>query len=233
MNKRTSIWVTFLVVASLLVFVSASVARADDDDFKRFGIKIGASYIMPDGHFAQNFTNITESLGLGQPGIGDALSPMVNLEYFLFKPGTCGIPGTFSAELVLTVSKHDVTLANGAVNAGSAWILPPSLFLKYHPCPLACISPYVGFGFNVVMPFDEKLAIFDKAVSLSIADSVGWAVKFGFDIPIYKCKCFNLYYNAEAMYYDTQTDLKIAGGPTKFNVDINPWIVFTGVGIRF
>jgi outer membrane protein W len=61
---------------------------------------------------------------------------------------------------------------------------------------------------------------------------VGWAVKMGFDVPIYKSKCLDLYFNVDAMYYSTHTDMTI-GGLGKFDVDINPWIVSSGIGVRF
>ena len=222
MSKKISLGVTCLLLVSFFVFVSASVARADED-FKRIGVKVGAMYIIPDGHFDQNFRTATEPL-VGKTTIETALSPFLNLEYFFTR--------CISTELVLTVSKHDVMFENGGVNAGSLWLLPPSLFLKYHPFPIAPVSPYVGFGFNVVIPFDEKLNLFGVQQKFSVSTSVGWAVKFGFDVPIYKCKCFHLYYNADAMYYSTQTDMTIRG-LGKFDVDINPWIVSTGIGIRF
>ena len=199
------------------------MARAEGDDFKHFGVKVGAIYIMPDEHFEQSFRTLTEPL-VGKTTIEPALAPLLNLEYFFTR--------CISTELVLTVSKHDVMFANGAVNAGSVWLLPPSLFLKYHPFPTACVSPYVGFGLDVVIPFDEKITILGVPHSFSVSTTVGWAVKFGFDVPIYKCKSFHLYLNADAMYYNTETDMKI-GGLGKFDVDINPWIVSTGVGIRF
>jgi outer membrane protein len=207
------------------------VARAEDEDFKRFGIIVGGVYVMPGEKLDQSYRNATEPL-VGQTNIDSAVAPMVELEYFFFKPGTLPVPGTISAELVLTTTKHDITFEGGAVSAGSLWLLPPSLFVKYHPFATACVSPYFGVGLDVVMPYDERLSIGTTPVHFSVGNAVGWAVKFGFDIPIYKSKCFNLYYNADATYYNTDTNMTI-GGLGKYDLDLNPWIVSTGVGIRF
>lgn len=223
MGKRVSVRATCFLLISLFILVSASVARADDGDFKRFGVKIGAMYVMPDESFEQSYKTLTEPL-VGKTSVDSALAPFLNLEYFFTR--------CISAELVLAVSKHDVMFQGGSVNAGSLWLLPPSLFVKYHPFPTACISPYFGFGMNVVMPFGEKLTIGGVAQDFSVSTSVGWAAKFGFDVPIYKSKCFDLYWNADAMYYSTQTDMTI-GGLGKYDLDLNPWIVSTGIGIRF
>jgi outer membrane protein len=96
--------------------------------------------------------------------------------------------------------------------------------VKYHPLPDNCsISPYVGFGMNVVMPFDEKLTGFNMKVD----SSVGWAAKVGADIPIAK----NVYLNLDAMYYNTETQMTLQG-VGKFDVDINPFIIGTGIGVR-
>jgi len=223
MNKKISIGVICLLSILLFVFVTASAVRAEGEDFKHFGVKIGAMYIIPDEHFDSTFRTFSEPL-IGKTTIDNALAPFLNLEYFFTR--------NISTELVLTVSKHDVMFANGDVNGGSVWLLPPSLFLKYHPIPTACVSPYIGVGMNVVIPFDEKLTILGTPYDFSVSTAVGWAVKFGFDVPIYKSKSFDLYFNADAMYYGTSTDMTI-GGLGKFDLDLNPWIVSTGIGVRF
>jgi outer membrane protein len=223
MGKKISVGITCILFISLFVFVTASIARAEGDDFKRFGVKVGAMYVIPDESFDNNFKAATQPL-VGKTTIDNALSPFLNLEYFFTR--------NISTELVLTVTKHDIMFANGNVNAGSLWLLPPSLFVKYHPLPTACVSPYVGVGMNVVMPFDEKLTILGQPADFGVDAAVGWAVKFGFDIPIHKTKSFDLYFNADAMYYGTSTQMKI-GGAGSFDLDLNPWIVSTGIGIRF
>ena len=128
--------------------------------------------------------------------------PELDFEYFITK--------NFSTELVLALSKHDIMGNNGGTNLGSVWLLPPSLFVKYHPIPDYIVSPYVGFGMNVVFPFDEKLA---ADPNFKIHSSVGWAAKVGADVRITD----SVYWNIDAMYYDCQPDMFVAGGEHKLN----------------
>ena len=204
--------------------MSAAVSRADDQDFKRFSAELGGVYVMPEEHFGGQLYQNTIEPTVGRTTVTGAVAPIINLEYFFTR--------CFSSELVLTVTKHDVMFGAGSVNAGSLWLLPPSLFVKYHPLPNCVISPYVGFGMDVVFPFNEKLTIGGHPQNFTVDDTVGWAVKLGFDVPLYKCKCFDLYYNVDAMYYNTDTSVLI-GGLGKFTLDLNPVIISSGIKVRF
>ena len=61
-----------------------------------------------------------------------------------------------------------------------------------------------------------------------VDSTVGWAAKVGADIPIAK----NVYLNLDAMYYNTETKMT-ACRCTKLDLDINPFIIGTGIGVRF
>jgi outer membrane protein len=204
-----------MLLSALFVFSMVSVSfAADSSNFKKFGVRIRGLYIMP----VEHVDNALKGAGIV---VDDAVAPELDLEYFFTK--------YISTELVLALSKHDIMLDNGGINAGSVWLLPPSLFVKYHPIPDNCkVDPYVGFGMNVVMPFDETLTLAGQRVPFSIDTTVGWAAKVGADIPIYK----NCYLNLDAMYYSTQTKMTIEG-LGKFNLDLNPVILSTGFGVRF
>jgi outer membrane protein len=198
----------FVALLSALFVVSmVSVTFAADNSFKKYGVRVRGIYIMPD-------EKVHDLPGVDVT-VKDALTPELDLEYFITK--------NISTELVLALSKHDISL-NG-VESGHVWLLPPSLFIKYNPLPDAKISPYVGFGMNVVMPFDEKLVGFP---GFKVDSSVGWAAKVGADIPIGN----NVYLNVDAMYYNTETKMTLAPGVQK-DLDINPFILGTGIGVRF
>ncbi len=202
-----------VLLSALFVFTMVSVSFAADQDFKKYGVRIRGLYVIVNEHFD----------GALPPGlvVDDAVAPELDLEYFFTK--------NISAELDLALVKNDIMADNGGVNVGSVWLLPPSLYIKYHPMPDNCnISPYVGVGMNVVMPFDEKLNV---PGGMKIDTSVGWAAKLGADIPIHK----NCYLNVDAMYYNTETKIRLPGvaGSTKFNLDLNPVIISTGFGVRF
>ena len=206
-------FVTLFVITLLLSVATTSFAAdpacmPQEKTFKKYGVRIRGLYIMPD-------EKVDSRLSAAGIVIDDAVTPELDIEYFFTK--------NISAELDLALSKHDIMADNGGVNIGSLWLLPPSLYVKYHPIPTAKISPYVGFGMNVVMPFDEKL----DGASLKVETTIGWAAKVGADVKLTE----NVYWNIDAMYYDSRPGMKIDG--TKFKLNINPFILGTGLGVRF
>ena len=199
------------VLLSAVFIVSIATASFAADDFKKYGVRIRGLYIMPD-------EKIDSRLSALNLAVKDATAPELDFEYFVTK--------NFSVELDLALSKHDIT-ADGT-EVGHVWLLPPSLYVKYHPLPDFIVSPYVGFGMNVVMPFDERLNLGSGKVSdFKVDSTVGWAAKVGADIPIAK----NVYLNVDAMYYNTETKMQVGG--IKYDLDINPFIISTGIGVRF
>jgi len=203
-KKRTAkFFGALLSVAIVFSLASAAFAAENDADFKRFGIRIRALYLAPH-----------QKNGLGVK-VQDTLAPELDLEYF-FTP-------YLSTELVLALTKHDIKV--GTQTLGSTWLLPPSLLVKVHPFPKAKVSPYVGAGFNVVMPFNERIAI---ANELKIDTSVGLAAQVGVDIPINE----NLYFNLDGKYYTTVTNVRLDGGP-KHHLRVNPFIIGAGLQYRF
>ncbi len=212
-----------VLLCALFVVSMVSVSFADQS-FDRYGVRIRGIYVLPNEHFDGAVQGLLNSVGVGRADIDGAVAPELDLEYFATK--------NLSAELVLALVKHDIMVDNGGVNAGSVWLLPPSLLIKYHFMPDCKISPYVGFGMNVVMPFDEKFTVPGVGrTPLKIDTSVGWAAQIGADIPITK-RC---YFNIDAKYYDTETQMRLPGltGATKYNLDVNPVIIGTGIGVRF
>jgi len=148
------------------------------------------------------------------PKVGDDVIPELDLEYFFMK--------NLSAELIAGVTHNDIKL-NGGIQ-GTTWLLPPTITVKYHPLAGDAISPYVGFGFNVIFPFSSKL---NGVPDFSIDNSVGWAAQGGVDLKIKD----NLYFNIDYKYLNADTQAKIAG--TKYDLDINPHLFGIGVGYRF
>jgi outer membrane protein len=201
--------VTLLLSVTSLCFAADPACTPQEKPFERYGLRLRGIYIMPD----EKVDNRLSPLGIT---VDDAVAPELDFEYFITR--------NFSAELVLALSKHDIMMNNGGTNIGSLWLLPPSLYAKYHPMPQWKVSPYVGFGMNIVMPFDEKLAI---DPSFKVHTTLGWAAKVGADVKITE----HVYLNVDAMYYDSRPDMTIGG--TKFKLNINPFIIGTGIGVRF
>lgn len=197
-------------VMGLALLVSMGLATmAHADDYKSFGVRMRAIYVKP-----------SESIDGGLDGhvkLGDSIIPEVDFEYFFTKK--------ISTELIAGVTKHDVKLDGATV--GSTWLLPPTLTVKYHPLAGSKISPYVGVGVNVTIPFESELSGVAGTPKFSIDNSVGWAGQVGADIKIAE----NMYFNIDYKYINADT--KVTIGSTKYNLDINPNLFGIGVGYRF
>jgi outer membrane protein len=133
---------------------------------------------------------------------------------------------------VAAVAKHDLEIADQ--NLGSLWILPPSLYAKYHFMPKSKISPYIGVGVNWVKAWDEKLYLPGTgSLDVDVEDSFGWAAKAGADIQVSE----NLYLNVDVMYLSVETELNVkAGGASVLSgsdIDIDPWVYSIGAKYRF
>ena len=144
----------------------------------------------------------------------------LTLEYF--------VTPNFSAELVAAIAHVDLQLNDNKMSGGEAWLLPPSLYVKYHPMPQWKISPYVGVGVDWVYAWDETVNITGTDYALDIEDSFGWAAKAGADIKITE----NLYANIDIMYLNNETEASIGGGDD-IDVDLKVWSYNIGMKYRF
>lgn len=198
----------FLTAAIALVLVSPAFAA---DDFKAgdFMIRARALGVMPD-----------ES---GRVSNGDSLSvdnsvvPELDFTYF-FTPN-------ISAELVAAVTPHDVKTSSG-IDAGSSWLLPPTLTLQYHFTQLDGFKPYVGAGVNYTHFFNEDAGALN---SVKYDDSFGGALQAGVDIPIQD----NWYANIDVKKAFISTTAKFSPSGVRADVDIDPWLIGVGVGYKF
>ncbi|WP_191966107.1 OmpW/AlkL family protein [Oryzomonas japonica] len=193
------------VAAAVMMLGMATMAGAADD-YQKFGVRIRAIYVKPDESTNLKGANVK---------VSDDIIPELDLEYFFLR--------NVSAELIAGVTRNDIKVNNSF--AGSTWLLPPTLTVKYHPLAGNTISPYVGFGVNVIFPFNSKLNGADPG--FQIDNSVGWAAQAGVD---FKLKD-NLYFNIDYKYLNADTKMTIAGN--KYDLDLNPHLFGIGVGYRF
>jgi outer membrane protein len=170
-------------------------------------VRFRAVYVLPEERF-------DNKLSADNPKVSNDIIPELDLEYFFLK--------NFSAEAIAGVTRNDIKL-NGQF-AGSTWLLPPTVTVKYHPLAGELISPYVGFGVNVTFPFNSRL---NSDPNFSIDNSVGWAAQAGADIKIKD----NIYLNIDYKYINADTKAKIAG--VKYDLDLNPNLFGIGIGYRF
>ncbi len=202
-------WLTVAVCGALVSLGGVSGAT-ETKDFKNIGLRIRALVVVPDDKVDDRLSSLNIEAKTD-------VAPEVDIEYFFTR--------NFSTELIAAITKHDL-MANGRA-LGSTWLLPPSLTLKYHPLPNLKISPYVGFGINYVIPFNDKADGVMNVTDFHISSSVGWTAQAGAD--------YNLgndwYLNLDFKFAKVDTDMRING--VRYKLDINPYIVGAGVGYRF
>ncbi len=208
-SRNIGRWLIVLACGAL-VSLEGLCGAAETQDFKNFGVRIRALAVIPD-------SDVDERLNSLNIEAKTDITPEVDFEYFFSR--------NFSTELIAAVTKHEL-LANGRT-LGSTWLLPPSLTFKYHPFPQWKISPYVGFGVNYVIPFDDKADGVMNVADFHISSSVGWTAQAGADYNLGN----NWYLNLDFKFDKVDTDARING--VKYDLDLNPYIVGVGVGYRF
>ncbi|MCE1227417.1 MAG: outer membrane beta-barrel protein [Geobacteraceae bacterium] len=201
-------WCGIAAAAAVLAVGAGQVAQAADD-YKSFGVRVRAIYVKPDESTGGLLSTLNTK-------VSDDIIPELDLEYFFTK--------NFSTELIAGVTRHDIKVAGLGGFAGSTWLLPPTLTLKYHPLAGSTFSPYVGFGLNVVFPFNSKV---NGVNDFQIDNSIGWAAQAGTDIKITD----SIYFNIDYKYLNVDTEATVLG--TKCKLDLNPHLVGIGVGYRF
>lgn len=201
-------WFGVAAVAGMLVAGFGQTAQAADD-YKSFGVRVRAIYVKP----SESTGGLLSTLNTK---VSDDIIPELDLEYFITK--------NFSTELIAGVTRHDIKVAGLGGYAGSTWLLPPTLTIKYHPLAGSLVSPYVGFGMNVVFPFNSKV---NGVNDFKIDNSVGWAAQAGTDVKITD----SLYFNIDYKYLNVDTEATVLG--TKCKLDLNPHLFGIGIGYRF
>lgn len=168
--------------------------------------------------------------GEGQSAVGkveadSATSLAINFTYML--------SDNLGVELLGALPfKHDIDL-EGAGTVGEAKQLPPSLILLYNFNPKSTARFYAGAGLNYTTFFSEETSDALAGTDLELDDSFGLAVEAGVDIDINK----DMFFNASLWWIDIDTEAEITSGGApvvpKFDVEIDPWVLFVGVGWRF
>lgn len=72
-----------------------------------------------------------------------AVVPEVDLTY-MFNP-------RWGVEVVAATAQHDLATSGGAIgglDAGSVWVLPPTVTLRYQPPVTGSLHPYLGVAVN-------------------------------------------------------------------------------------
>lgn len=223
---RTSLFVG-LAAAGLLA--STASAQAQDNAGIAAGdwlVRLRGIVVAPN----ESSGGITPSIPTGKVGVGNAVMPEVDFTYMA--------TDNIGAELIVSSTRHDLQ-GREAISAlgkvGHTWVLPPTLTLQYHFLPKSAVRPYVGAGVNYTTFYSAKTSdSLNKALgktSLSLKDSVGYALQAGVDIDLNK----KFFLNLDVKYIDMSTTARLDTGGTinHTKVDINPLVFGFGVGTRF
>jgi outer membrane protein len=193
-------------IAAFAAFALAAPAQAGVLD--NFQVKVGVSAVLPD-----------ESGAPIDVDISDEYVPSLQIEYFF--------NDHVSAELLCCVATHDVTAAGGAIDLGEVTHFPPTVTLKALWTNFGPIEPYVGAGVNFTSFIDSEPPAGRR---VDYDSSVGPALQAGFDYRLNEH--WGLNFDVRRIWINT--DVTISGDINATDeVDINPWVVSTGVAYRF
>jgi outer membrane protein len=221
-----------LMTISLL---SANFANAQDgnktEDFKKWQVRIRGVGVIP---------SESAKIGIigGDVNIQNTFIPELDFTYFFTK--------NIAAELILGTSKHDVKTVgsdisavggptNASVDLGSVYLLPPTLTVQYHFFPMKekIFKPYVGAGVNYTIFYNEKAGSVVKDVQYD--NAFGFAAQLGFDLMLDDTFFINVDVKRLFLSTDVTVDASnlAAGLSIPAEVDINPWLLGFGFGMKF
>ena len=196
--------------------------ESKSNEFKRWQVRLRAVGVAPD-----------ESAKIGIIGgdvtISNALIPELDFTYFFTEH--------FAAELILGTAKHDVSAINtlaGDVNLGSVWLLPPTLTAQYHfyTSDQKVFKPYIGAGVNYTLFYNVKSG---DVAGVDYDNALGYAAQIGFDLML--DDTFFINFDAKRLFLSTDVTVDASnlapGLSIPAEVDINPWLIGVGVGMKF
>jgi outer membrane protein len=196
--------------------------ESKSNEFKRWQVRLRAVGVAPDE---------SASIGIigGDVAISNALIPELDITYFFTE--------NFAAELILGTAKHDVQAINtaaGDVNLGSVWLLPPTLTAQYHfyTSDKKVFKPYIGAGVNYTLFYNVKSG---DVADVTYDNALGYAAQLGFDLMLDETFFINV--DVKRLFLSTDVSVDASnlapGLIIPAEVDINPWLVGVGVGMKF
>ena len=196
--------------------------ESKSNEFKRWQVRLRAVGVAPDE---------SASIGIigGDVAISNALIPELDFTYFFTE--------NFAAELILGTAKHDVQAINtaaGDVNLGSVWLLPPTLTAQYHfyTSDKKVFKPYIGAGVNYTLFYNVKSG---DVADVSYDNALGYAAQLGFDLMLDETFFINV--DVKRLFLSTDVSVDASnlapGLIIPAEVDINPWLIGVGVGMKF
>jgi outer membrane protein len=196
--------------------------ESKSNEFKRWQVRLRAVGVAPE-------ESATIGIIGGDVAISNALIPELDFTYFFTE--------NFAAELILGTAKHDVQAINtaaGDVNLGSVWLLPPTLTAQYHfyTSDKKVFKPYIGAGVNYTLFYNVKSG---DVADVTYDNALGYAAQLGFDLMVDDTFFINV--DVKRLFLSTDVSVDASnlapGLIIPADVDINPWLVGVGVGMKF
>lgn len=201
----------FLLVGATALLVSTP-AWAEETEGTVY-VRLRAVEIVPD---------VSSHVGstTGQVTITDTTIPEADITYF-FNPH-------WAVEVIAGTDKHSIYLKNGTY-LGTTYLLPPVVSLQYHFDQVGPFKPYLGAGPQYTWFYDKSK---DGALGkLHLSDGFGFALQAGTDIPLGDSGAF-LNIDVKKVFLQTTASFG-ANNAVTAHVNINPWLIGTGVGYKF
>lgn len=214
-----------LAAAALSALAMASAAHAADDGDVTVGKHKGAIIVNlrvtdvdPVGS-SPIYTAAGAATGLNATADSSVI-PSLGIQYYF--------TDHIAAELVLGTSKHTITAVGpgGSTVVRKTWVLPPVLAAQYHFAPHSQFSPYVGAGVNYMIFYSGKDY---NGFTVRTHDGFGAALNAGADYAV--TRRVNLNLDVKKIFF--RTDANINGGALKSHVQLDPWVISAGLGVKF
>ncbi|WP_026711406.1 OmpW/AlkL family protein [Flavobacterium filum] len=205
--------------------------QKSDKDFSRWQVRLRGIGVVP---------NEKATIGIigGDVNISNAIVPELDFTYFFTE--------NFAAELILGTAKHDVRTVGSDISAiggptsfdvdlGSVMLLPPTLTAQYHFFPLKekKFKPYVGAGINYTIFYNVKEG--DVVKGIEYDNAIGFAAQVGFDVMLNEKYFVN--FDVKRLFLKTDVTVDASnlaeGLSIPAEVEINPWIIGLGFGMKF
>ena len=174
-------------------------------------LRLRAVEVVPD-------VSSTVSIG-GKLSITDATIAEADITYFLSEH--------WAVEAIAGTDKHAIYW-NKTTKLANVWLLPPTVTVQYHFDQIGPIKPYVGAGPNFTIFYDRSKGPLGK---LRTTDNWGFALQAGVDVPLTEDGRYFLNLDVKRLFLSTHASF--SASPVTASVNIDPWLIGTGVGIRF
>ncbi len=200
----------FNVNAQDVVETSEEEVNTYTEAENKWQLRLRATAVAPAPYFYDNINGF-------DPDISTSFAPEIDITYFLSK--------RIALELMLTTSKHDVEIEDGA-DLGSVSFLPPTLSLQYH-FYADDFKPYIGAGINYTIFYGEDSGDLDK---IEYKNQVGYGLQAGVDYNLNEKWFINL--DFKKLFLKTEVTANDDDTST-VEANLDPLFIGFGVGMKF